>query len=192
MAFCIAQCSGQKAGFALGCLITKEVFCNLGSEIWVSYCNLSLKGTVFSPSRVSQLVYPKLNAASVRQQEEFLSTVLLCFLFKWVVETHFQFLLQVCCTLTVNMIFISLGFIFNPCLQHPSFPSVLCWGGKGALAGEGEVGTPSRLVWENLNSRASPAQALQTETWSWRESQQGRSMRLTLLVKHPKPAVLLF
>lgn len=44
---------------------------------WVSYCNLS----VFRLSRVRQLVYPKANTASARHQEEFLSAVLLCFVF---------------------------------------------------------------------------------------------------------------
>lgn len=90
------------------------------------------------------------------------------------------------------MIIISHGFSFKPCLQQPCFPSVLCWGGEGTLAGKGNKDPTCKLAWENLNSRASPAPALQTETWSWRESEQGRSMRLTLLRKHPVQLIYYF
>lgn len=57
--------------------------------------------------------------------------------------------------------------------------------GKGHWQVREKQEAVSRLAWENWNSRSSPAQALQTETWTWRESEQGRSMRLTSLIKHP-------
>lgn len=145
LAFYFEQCSGQKLWDTW---ITKEAcfVIPLGNKVWLSYCSLSVKGTVFSLSRVSQPVYPKANTASVRRQEEFLSTVLLRFVFclnqLW---RH----IPICCSrstalsLTVSMIFISLGFDFNPCLQHPWFPSVLCWEGERSTGRWGRRNLPA-------------------------------------------------
>lgn len=81
------------------------------------------------------------------------------FLFKSVVGTPSQFLLQVCCTFFNGQLDLHLTWFPFPCLQHPWFPSVLCWGGKGALAGQvrGKQEPASRLAWESLNFRASSA-----------------------------------
>lgn len=156
------------------------MFCNLGSKIWVSCCNLSVKGTVSSLSRVSHLVYPKANTASARHQEEFLDTVLLCFAFCLnQLRTHLQLLLQVCCTFFNNQHDLLLTWF--PFQSMPAAPLVPFSG----VLGREKQEPASRLAWENLNSRTSPAQALQTETWSWRESEQPRSVRPTLLIKHP-------
>lgn len=108
-----------------------------------------------------------------------------CFLFKSVVETHSHLLLQVYSTFFNSQYDLHLAWVrLQPMPAAPLVPfsAVLGRGKEHWQVREKEAA--SRLAWENLDSRASPAPALQTETWSQRESEQGRSMRPTLLIKH--------
>lgn len=81
--FTLNSAVGRRLGLLWDTWITKEAcfVIPLGNRIRLSYCSLSVKGTVFTLSRVSQPVYPKANTATVRCQEEFLNTVLLRFIF---------------------------------------------------------------------------------------------------------------
>lgn len=98
---------GRRLGLLCDTLITEEAHfvIPLGRETRVSYRDLAVEDTVFHLSRVSQPIYPKSNYG-ISEAPRGISKhcpVLLCFLFKSVVGTHFQLLLQVCTYLVLSL-----------------------------------------------------------------------------------------
>lgn len=133
----------RRLGLLWNAWITKEV-CFVNWEVRYGYLTATCQSRVQSPvfAELASLPIQKLSTSETPRGIPEHCPVMFYFLSKSIVGTHSQCRSRsAALSLTVNMIFISFAFHFNPCLQHPWFPSVLCWGAKGALAGEGEAGT---------------------------------------------------
>lgn len=111
--------------------------------------------------------------------------VLFWFIFKSVVGTSFQLLLQVHSTFFKQSIWSSSHLSLISAHTYSSSGLLQCFMGEGKGTSQWPLAPSpaSRLALKNLNFRARPVQDLQTETGCWRERAQGRSMRLTLQIK---------
>lgn len=138
--------------------------------------------------------------ASVRHQKEFLNTVLFCFV------SYLNNLwgpIFNCCSMPAALSLKCQSDLHLTWVWFQPMPTAALVHCSALLGREGDISRwgrrrelttssfppASRLALKNLNFRASPAQALQTETGSWREREQVRSLWLTLQIKHP---ILLF